>query len=385
VEDGLEAAAHLLWAVARPTSDPDVVRRLAGTDGGGTDLSATIAAARRHRLVPLLWRALLAAGCDRHARPWGDELAAEAHVRRTEALVLFPHALSLAVAPLTAIGLEPILFKGPALSARYPEPGLRPMVDIDLLLAARDRRPAVAALRSAGWRTVDRPGRTHYDTALRHPDVPSLGLEVHHRLDLWYERSNRLRLEALWESRVPLCCMGTDVFGLAIEEELVALAAHAGKPYHCFGQLIWVTDLVVAASASAGGVDWDRVDRLATAWRCRTVLAVALSQAARLGLDAPHHVREPRASSVRRAALAPLLDERWPVTEISAGLRTRLRYALVDRWTRRAVLFITAPAPAPLWRWPGRLAGTSWRAASRTRRLATGAAHNLNSRTGGAP
>ncbi|HEX9549347.1 MAG TPA: hypothetical protein VF942_18540 [Acidimicrobiales bacterium] len=34
-------------------------------------------------------------------------------------------------------------------------------------------------------------------------------------------------------------------FGLPIEEELLALAAHAGKPFHQFQHLIWSVDIAV--------------------------------------------------------------------------------------------------------------------------------------------
>ena len=70
-----------------------------------------------------------------------------------EAVLLIPRALALAVRPLTDAGLEPVVFKGPAVAARYPKPGLRPMEDIDLLLpraAPRPRPGRVARRRLAG-------------------------------------------------------------------------------------------------------------------------------------------------------------------------------------------------------------------------------------------
>ena len=369
--DNAELEAEILWAVACPTPDADAVRSLVDARiDGGADLGAVVSTACRQRLGPLLWRALVAANREERLGPWAEELATESLMRRQEALLLHPHALARAVQPLKSVGLQPVVFKGPAIAVRYPAPGLRPMVDVDLLLPQRDRGKAVAALSVAGWRPVARPGRRHYDTVMTHPDVPSLVLEVHHGLDVWYERSNRLRIDALWECRVPFECMGVEAFGLPAEEELVALAAHAGKPFHCFSELIWATDVAVAGLTNAAAIDWHRVERLSSAWRCRTVLAVALSQAARLGLDVPPDLLDTRASRIRRGALAPLFDVRWPVVDLTDSLRTRLRYALVDDWVRRATLFVVAPAPAPVWRWPGRLAGTGWRATGRAWRLA---------------
>ena len=84
----------------------------------------------------------------------GDDRAAlkgTADAFAMEALLLIPHAMELAVSPLTAAALEPVVFKGPAVAARYPRPGLRPMEDIDVLLPRTDH----AQPRFRRWR---RPG-----------------------------------------------------------------------------------------------------------------------------------------------------------------------------------------------------------------------------------
>jgi hypothetical protein len=136
--------------------------------------------------------------------------------------------------------------------------------------------------------------------------------------------------------------------------------------------LIWSVDLaVVDAAARAGGrdLDWDLVLHLADAWHCRTVVAVALSHAARLGVAVPPELTELGGSGVRRVALAPLLDFQWPVVERDDGLRTRLRYALVDDWSRRLVLFAGSPAPAPGREWPAEWARLGYRALRRAWRL----------------
>lgn len=56
------------------------------------------------------------------------------------------------LAALRKEGIEPILFKGLVLGAGfYPDPGARPMVDIDLLIDGPELRRAVSALRSVGF------------------------------------------------------------------------------------------------------------------------------------------------------------------------------------------------------------------------------------------
>src|SRR5207253_1169413 len=95
----------------------------------------------------------------------------EAGMRRAQAAVLLPMAVSLAIEPLTGVGLEPVVFKGPALAARYPSPGLRPMDDLDVLPPAAQHDRGVSLLLRAGRSVVARPGRPRHAGAtqrLRH-------------------------------------------------------------------------------------------------------------------------------------------------------------------------------------------------------------------------
>ena len=130
--------------------------------------------------------------------PDGAALGGMAHASRMEALLLLPKAVALAVRPLTDAGLEPVVFKGPAVAARYPEPGLRPMDDIDLLLPKADHRRALDALGHAGWQVARAGGGDQYDTLLTHREVPSLFLELHYGLEHPSHRVTALDPEALW-------------------------------------------------------------------------------------------------------------------------------------------------------------------------------------------
>ena len=182
--------SKLLWESCRRDPDAAAVRR-ALIDGADTGLAA--AAATEHGIEPLLWRALGAAGVRDACGPERTALRAVANARRMEALLLIPPAVARAVQPLSDAGLMPLVFKGPAVADRYPEPGLRPMGDIDLLLPPADHGHALEVLRRARWRVV-RPGSAgHYDTVLVHDQVPSLFLEVHFGLEPRLGGSDRAR------------------------------------------------------------------------------------------------------------------------------------------------------------------------------------------------
>jgi len=326
--------ARLLWAACRPS--PDVKAVIDAVDSGA-DLSLAVRTAIPQRVGPLLWAGLREAGLTDRLGSAGDLLRHEFDCRHAQAPLLLPLAVAAAVEPLTRAGLEPVVFKGPALAVRYPEPGLRPMDDIDLLLPVGYDR-GVAALEGAGWKVWQgRPG-AQYDTVLYHPRVPHLPLELHRRLDVWRHRSNHLTAVGLWRRRQLFDCFGTPAFGLPPEEELVALAAHAGKPFHQFQRLIWSVDLAVVVAGAGSNLDWDRVAHLTRRHGCSTVVAVALGQARRLGATVPDKLLVVPSGRTRSAALAPLVDETWPLLSDRDALHRGLRFVLSDTRRSRVLL-----------------------------------------------
>lgn len=349
-----DSTVQLLWEGARPYPRVDRIRA-AITAGADLDRIGHLAA--EHGTGPLLWRALELAGVGQSLGPEADALRSQANLWRMISLVLIPQALEISVRALGDVGYEPVVWKGPSVSARYPEPGLRPMVDFDLLLPEQQHEGAVEVLRKHGWTVARRADRHHYDTALVHPRVPGLFIELHRGTDLWWERSNRLGLRELWERRIPVNHLGFPSFGLPPEVELVSLAAHAGKPFHCFGRLLWSSDLVAVtqfAVSQEREIDWDMLNRLATEWKCKTVVTLAFAQASHLGLVCPEELLHLPDSSVRQKVLRAVVEPQWPLKAQDEALRRRLRYALADTAVSRARLFVGAPTPfTPMREWPG--------------------------------
>jgi len=333
-----EWTATLLWEACRREPRADSFRR---AFAGGADIGWAVSAASEQRIGPLLWRALGAAGSLDALGPDGAALGRVANASRMEALLLLPRAVALAVRPLTDAGLEPVVFKGPAVAARYPEPGLRPMDDIDLLLPQADHRHALDALGHAGWQVARPGGRDTNATVLTHREVPSFFLEVHYALEGASQRVTALDPGTLWAMRQPLECAGTSAFGLPPAEELVVLAAHAGGPHHRFVRLVWMADLamIVGAAATHGEVvDWDRVRAVAGAARCVTVVGATLEMARRAGLDAPAGLFPLPTRGRRGDAMRRLLSVTWPLTNLELP-GWQLRYALTDARAQRVKIF----------------------------------------------
>ena len=338
----MQSTAALLWEAARPEVRPSEVRE--AVDAGAA-LAQAVRLACLHGIGPMLWRAL--SESDRLDALAADPDGAAADLRRevdrrcAQARILLPRAVALALEPLAP--LEPVVWKGPAVAVRYPDPALRPMSDIDVIVPAARHDEAVKALEAAGWVALARHSRDHYDTGLVHPALPGLPLELHFGLSSWRNRTNKLRADDLWERRRPITVFGTAAFGLAADDEVVALAAHAGKPFHVFSRLMWATDLAIVSR----GADWAGVREKAATAACQTVVAVGLRLAAHLGAEPPWWVLELPDSRARRRAIDQILDADWPVDVEDFDLHDRLRYALTDRASRAGMLLAGEVIDAP--------------------------------------
>lgn len=344
-------ALAVLWAACRVVGDQAELRVLAASVDPTVDGPWLTSVATVNRAGPMLWSALAAAGCAHVLGSGAEPLRLLSTAQQLAATAVVPTAVRLAVEPLVAAGLEPLVLKGPALAQRYPGTGLRPMDDLDLLLPSRQHEQAVEILRGAGWAV--RRGRQldRYDTVLVHEQAPGLPLELHAGLQTFYEWATGLRATAIWGSRRPLVVEGTAAYGLDTETELVVLAAHAAKPYHGFNRLIWAVDLAVVVHHAAGGrgVDWERLCALARHWRCHSALGVGLTLARRLGAEVPEEVLQVLCETWapwQRRALAPVLAATWPA-QGSVSVAFYLRFALADTVSHRAALAAGAAYQMP--------------------------------------
>jgi hypothetical protein len=146
--------------------------------------------AEQHRLQPLLLHRARAAG----SWPVPAELLADweaAH--RAAAFSSLRHKAALAdlAAVLDAAAIPFLALKGARLAWRdYPAPGLRPLRDIDLLVAEADVDRAYAALEAAGLVPADgEDAAAHAEALLHDKHLPPLWharrevlVELHHRL-----------------------------------------------------------------------------------------------------------------------------------------------------------------------------------------------------------
>lgn len=227
------------------------------------------AMAKQHRLAPLLHRQMAERGADwpvpdalkaRWARGW--------RVSAERALAV-QQALAAVGAMADREGLPYAALKGAWLAWQaYPQPALRPMRDIDLLLSEKDAVRLHAAMSAAGAA----PGpvsHTPIDYALaHHKHLPPLhwgphkvAFELHWRLSNPVDGEDRAGVaaatEALLARRVRAKVGAADIAYLDPTDTVLHLVVHAAygrQPFDNGPQVL--ADLAAAVGAAA--IDWSR-------------------------------------------------------------------------------------------------------------------------------
>jgi hypothetical protein len=215
----------------------------------------TARAAIAHGLAPMLLRALRLAGVDATLPGW---LALTPNARSTAGRYLTLEATAIDVDQiLTPAGVPCIWLKGLALAnSIYPEPTLRPMSDLDLLVPYDLREEARSALGDAGFAETApllAPGirdlSHHYHLA--RPSPPRIAVEVHYRL---LANADRLvsndDLNWFWEHTTKVRVGTLAVRTLSPEAHLLHLSAHAtlhhGESHHVLRRFLDIHLLISA-------------------------------------------------------------------------------------------------------------------------------------------
>ncbi|MDH7569012.1 MAG: nucleotidyltransferase family protein [Armatimonadota bacterium] len=193
----------------------------------GAALAELLPRVQRTGLQGLAWRHL-----KEHPELSGEEAEALRQAHRFHALRNANRDRELvgAVGALRAVGVEPILIKGWAVGRLYPEPGLRPYGDIDLLVRADALAAAREALHAAG--------------------------DVRFSVDLMdggpWDRS----VEELHRSSLLVPLLGIPIRVPCAEDHLRILCLHL--LHHGAWKPIWLVDVAVALETRPPGFNWER-------------------------------------------------------------------------------------------------------------------------------
>jgi hypothetical protein len=299
------------------------------------DWDAAIAAAAAEDLVPAVAHALAARqwpGVPDGAR---DRLTQGLSASRARHLVMTAE-LGRVLRRCRAERLEVIVLKGPALAETvYPDPGLRPFSDLDLLVRPADRLRMDAVLRDLGHRRVADEHSWDFDIAFDGATVYEAPAGV--RVDLHWSllteprfACNRGELQAVWERSAPITVAGEPALGLGREDLVLHLATHLAV-HHTLAGWLRHWDLALVLERAGGDLDWDALLARAARWRVRHALFfVLLGVRSAFGTPVPASALAALRPAGPRAALLAAL-----VRAVDARRLERLEYLvtllLVDR------------------------------------------------------
>jgi Uncharacterised nucleotidyltransferase len=269
------------------------------------------------------------------------------HLRRLELLQRLPRPASLrltavatgawatnavredrwaeATATLRQAGVEVITLKGTVLAQTvYPEPWVRPMADIDLLVRPADRAAALEVLRGLGYRTpgdeADRLAASRSFTELVR-DGTLIDLHWHAARYLRFEGVVRVDHDGLWRRARPFVTPAGWSLTLCPEDLLLHLILHLTLGSE-FGRVLWYADIDAVVRRYAAELDWGRLVAEAEHWRIRALVGFTLGIVREsFGTPLPGGLIERlRRGRARRAVVAGCIGARWPLS-----LRPRLR------------------------------------------------------------
>lgn len=266
--------ARLLLLGARAHLDRAAERELAALAVGPVDWGALVDLAVREGTAALLYSHLRRLDVLQRLPPESRRrLTVVAHAVWAQSAVLADHWAEATTA-LRQAGIEALTLKGMSLAHTvYPDPGLRPMADIDLLVRPAERAAALEALRALGYRTpgaaADRLGASRSFAELVR-DGTLIDLHWHIARYLRFEGVVQVDHDGLWRRARPLVTPAGRSLALCPEDLLLHLVLHLTLGSD-FGRVLWYADLDAVVRRFAAELDWERVVAEAGRWRIRAL------------------------------------------------------------------------------------------------------------------
>lgn len=227
------------------------------------DWSRLLELADNQQLAPLLYRRLQARGLESYVPD--AVLAALRRRVRTSAMRNLAVYASLAriLALLEARGIPVIVLKGAYLAeAVYREVGLRPMIDVDLLVPIDTVSEVAKIFEDDGYRPLQPYTLEVVLAELHHLPryVKPLhtSYEVHWNLqppgDPW-----SVAVDGFWDRAVPTQLAGLETLALSKADSLLYLCSHVAYGHQFTGGLRAFCDIAETIRRDSGELEWDEV------------------------------------------------------------------------------------------------------------------------------
>ncbi len=148
---------------------------------------------------------------------------------------------------LAGDGVSALVFKGAHLAHTcYPDPALRPYVDVDLLIRPSDVDAARRVFERAGHRLIPHVSGRFVMSQFHYVDGPIGGphaYDVHWQIANPIPFRHRLPFDELHANAVPLTVFGRNGLGPSLPHALLLACAHRAAHHGGGDRLIWLMDL----------------------------------------------------------------------------------------------------------------------------------------------
>ena len=285
----------LVQSIRAAYLSPDAANSVSSVSGA--DWRAVLQQAQRHRLAPMLYGTLKAREhLDQVPEEVDQELRA-AYFRSYVANMFAYEELGRLLVGFDQEQIPVILLKGCALAVTiYPDMGLRPMVDLDILVPEAQVDCVSDLLTQQGYapfvETV-----IGFQRALRNEQAFSregripIAVDVHWHLMAGKYYSTRIPVAWFWE-RTTQATVGEQTARVLLPEaQLLQLAAHLAL-HHSGEGMLWSFDIALLLERYRDRIDWDEVIEAAHSFGLDQIVKTTLAQVFEIwGVSVPDRAR----------------------------------------------------------------------------------------------
>ncbi len=283
---------ELLLCCARTRPDERTTARLRRLLSDSIDWNYLYQLARRHSVVPLVYKQLNNHGTDLIPHEWLAQFKQSYQENLARNQVLTFELVSI-IRTLKDAGIESIPFKGPVLAMlAYDDLAMRRFVDLDLIVQKDHLSIARDVLSLLGYKPsldLDQQSialKTQHNIQFRRADGRVI-VELHWEVasDLF---ASSVSGDELWKSLKTVDVSGESINSLPVDDVLFSLCVHGSR--HIWERLSWICD--VAELISRREIDWQALVSRATRTDCERMFYLGLFLADRLfGIAVPPDVR----------------------------------------------------------------------------------------------
>jgi hypothetical protein len=289
----------LMLCCSRSRLDPATRERVYTLSAGEVDWPYVTTASTRHGVAPLVYRSLQDVTSNAELLPGAaqalDGLAALHAISRKRnnrlSLVLRETVTALRGADVAVLALKDVQLA----FAVYPDPALRPLGDIDLLVRREDYTAAARALGELGFRprAQAKPvyGTKYALAHMFHRQIDNTFVDLQWNVlqrewDPYAEGTFRHDIDAMWASARLEHLAGTALLVPSPEHMLFHLCLHLEG--HGLRELVLFSDIVELVEHYGESFDWDELVRLTVAHgACSSVFYVLRLTECLFGLRVP--------------------------------------------------------------------------------------------------